>query len=190
MSDERGEGSGTFSLLLLLLALPLGIGVCSTGAFLAYRASSSDAAAPPTSPATHRPAAAPAAPVAPPHDGCGDSRTACFAALHTLEVAGQGDRTKLRPLLTDASWLDRLPRAGAEQGKYLVRALLGHPPTTLEELSGPADVVVKAEPRTSLDGESATVEVVYERAGEKGSRQMATFPMKKIDGIWTLTPPP
>ena len=48
MSDgERGEGSGIFSFLLLLLALPLLVGVCSTGAYLAYRASATDAVAPP-----------------------------------------------------------------------------------------------------------------------------------------------
>jgi hypothetical protein len=124
-----------------------------------------------------------------PAAGCAEeSGSPCAAVLEAFEAAAAADTERLRGLLADPAWLERLPPAATstpeERGQFYVGMLLGEPPASLEALRGARTEVRAVVANTGLDGRSAQVGI------EVGGAEMRKLivEMRRRDGAWTLVP--
>ena len=112
----------------------------------------------------------------------------CAGALAAFEAAAAADTERLRSLLADPGWLERLPPTSTsspeERGEFYVRMLLGDAPGSLEDLRGARTRVRAVIARTELAGTTAQVGL---EAGSVETRKIIVE-MKKRDGIWRLVP--
>jgi len=165
-------------IVVLFIGLPMLVGACST--FFFCRAVNKVV--------RPEPKAAPEAAASCPQG------SPCGAAAAALEAAGRADSSALAQALSDPSWLDRLPPAATatprEKGQYYLRALLGRPPATLEELRGAPLEWRVASTQTALDGKSAVVIVQFRDAAGQAEVDEARLSLVLAGSDWKIASPP